>query len=223
MRRLIITIDGPSGAGKSTMARRLAMSLGYMYLDTGAMYRALALASLKYGRDPEEIMDVVDLRFSFEEQTKVFLEGEDVSLAIRDPAISIHASRISKRPKVREFLKKMQRTFGKNGGIVAEGRDMGTVVFPEADLKFYLDADLDERARRIQRELLRKGKEMEYERIREETLTRDREDSEREVSPLAVPKDAIYIDTTNMTEEEVLGEMLRCVKEKIWRCSKPVI
>jgi len=220
MRHLIITIDGPSGAGKSTMARRLAETLGYTYLDTGAMYRALAFASFKYGRDPEEIIGKVDLVFNFEKETKTLLEGEDISSAIRDPFISMLASEISKRPKVREFLKEMQRRFGKEGGIVAEGRDMGTVVFPEADVKFYLDADPEERARRRYRELLERGKDVQYERIKEETMLRDKEDSERELAPLVCPPDSVRIDTTHMSEEEVLKEMLRHIEERVWKSSR---
>lgn len=210
---LLITIDGPSGAGKSTVAKKLAQRIDYSFLDTGAMYRALAYASMKYGKEPEELIGKIKLHFDFQRETRVFLDGEDISEVIREPSVSVFASRISKKRKVREFLTNLQREIGRKGGIVAEGRDTGTVVFPEAQIKFYIDAQPEERIKRRYKELLEKGKDVDYEKLKEETLERDREDSTRDIAPLSIPKDAIYIDTTFLSIEEVIEIMLSHIKD----------
>jgi len=212
-KKLIITIDGPSGAGKSTMARSLASALGYTYIDTGAMYRAVAYA---YRRDEkptdlEAFLDRLLLRFEFGKETRVFLDGEDISRAIREPDVSMLASSLSQNPRVRAYLTRLQREMGKDGGVVLEGRDTGSVVFPEAELKFYLDADLRERARRRLIELQGRNQGAVLEKVEGEMLKRDRDDSERDIAPLTRPEGALYIDTTGLDIEGVI----RVLKEHV--------
>jgi cytidylate kinase len=220
--RLTIAIDGPSGAGKSTVARSLARRLGYIYIDTGAMYRSLALRAKGRGISPEDELALkrlaVSLRIRFAtegEQTRVFSEGEDITEAIRTPEISRLASAISKRRGVREALVQMQREMGKEGGVVLEGRDIGTVVFPGADVKFYLDAESSERIRRRYDEMIEKGVKVDLGETREELLQRDYNDTHRAHSPLKKAIDAVFIDSTHRSVEEVVEEMVRVVKERM--------
>ena len=203
--RLVITIDGPSGAGKSTMAKLLASALGYSYMDTGAMYRAVAYAFAreKGQSDLDPFLRDLVLRFVFGIETQVFLDGEDISQKIRDPEISLSASALSQDPRVRKYLTKLQREMGKDGGIVLEGRDTGSVVFPDADVKFFLDADMKERARRRYRELSSRNAAEDLEKVREEMQKRDKDDSERDIAPLTRPEGALYIDTTGLDVEGV--------------------
>jgi cytidylate kinase len=220
-KKLIITIDGPSGAGKSTVAKMIANSLGYRYIDTGAMYRGVAYAyRLRNGdcgmrnnelAEFEEFLNDLDLRFEFAEIARVFLNDEDISEKIRDPEISLLASRLSQSPKVREYLTGKQREIGRAGGVVLEGRDTGSVVFPNAHLKFYLDASQDVRARRRYLELSTKGLESELPVVKEEMLKRDRDDSERDIAPLVVPERAIYIDTARLDARGVADTILKLV------------
>ncbi len=211
----MITIDGPSGAGKSTMAKLLASALGYSYMDTGAMYRAVAYAYLRENEKPdlEPFLEGLDLRFVFGTATQVFLDGEDISAKIREPHISMRASTLSQDPRVRKYLTAIQRKMGKDGGIVLEGRDTGSVVFPDAEVKFFLDADANERARRRHLELSARGGGEDLETIRVEMQKRDQDDSERQIAPLVQPEGANYVDTTGLGIEDVV----RILKERVRR------
>lgn len=207
-KRLIITIDGPSGAGKSTVAKRLAQRIGYRYLDTGAMYRAVAYA-YRSANDQQEIsrfLETLDLTFSFDDGIKVLFNGEDISAHIRSSEISLAASRISQDQKVREYCTRLQRGLGEDGGVVLEGRDTGSVVFPNADRKFYLDANVAERARRRHVEVKSSGagKDESLAKVQSEMQKRDRDDSERSLAPLTRPEGAIYVDTTGIGIDEVV-------------------
>jgi cytidylate kinase len=220
--RLTIAIDGPSGAGKSTVARSLARRLGYVYIDTGAMYRSLALRVKGRSISPEDELALkrlalsLRIRFATEgEQTRVFCEGEDITGAIRTPEISRLASSISKQKGVREALVQMQRELGKEGGVVLEGRDIGTVVFPDADVKFYLDAESSERIKRRYDEMIEKGVKVDLEETREELLQRDHNDMYRVHSPLKKAADAVLVDSTHRSVIEVVEEMVRVIKQKI--------
>ena len=217
-KRLTVAIDGPSGAGKSTVARSLARRLGFVYIDTGAMYRSVALRVKERGISPEDKLALNQLALSLRiqfvtkgEETHVFCEGEDVTEAIRNPGISRLASSISKQRGVREALVRMQREMGKEGDVILEGRDIGTVVFPDADVKFYLDANPEERARRRYDEMVEKGIKMDFKETQEELLQRDHNDMHRAHSPLKRAEDAVLIDSTHRSVEEVVEEMVRLV------------
>jgi cytidylate kinase len=222
VKRLTIAIDGPSGAGKSTVARSLARRLGYVYIDTGAMYRSLALRVKEEGIPPENESTLRQLALSIHihfvtggGQPRVFYEGKDITEAIRTPEISRLASSISKQKGVREALVQMQRKMGKKGGVILEGRDIGTVVFPDADVKFYLDAEGDERARRRYDEMVEKGVKVDFKETREELSRRDYNDTHRVHSPLKKADDAVFIDSTHRSAEEVVEEMARVIKERM--------
>lgn len=217
----IIAIDGPSGAGKSTAAKSLAERLGYLYIDTGAMYRAVALKAREKVVIPEDEEALCrwasSLPLSFHRQgdeMRVLCDGEDVTEAIRTPEISLLASDISKRSGVRKALVSLQREMGRKGGVVLEGRDIGTVVFPDADVKFFLDAEPKERARRRYEELAEKHKEVDFEEIFEDVMKRDQNDRQRQLSPLQKAEDALLIDSTHRSAEEVVEEMLRIILAK---------
>ncbi|NWF93435.1 MAG: (d)CMP kinase [Syntrophaceae bacterium] len=221
-RQLTIAIDGPSGAGKSTVARSLAARLGYIYIDTGAMYRAVALKARERAIAPGDedrlarLASEISISFvSKGEEIRVFCEGEDVTEAIRLPEISRLASEISKERGVREALVQKQREMGSKGRVVLEGRDIGTVVFPNADVKFYLDADIEERGRRRFNELVQKGVQVDFEETLQEVKQRDREDMARVHSPLRKAEDAVVIDSTSLSVEEVVEEMARIVEERM--------
>lgn len=220
-RELIIAIDGPSGAGKSTLSKLLARALGYLHLDTGAMYRAVALAAQKAGIDPadhgalERLCRDIGIAFARSpDGDRVLLNGEDVSADIRTPEVSLLTSRISAVPAVREAMVRLQRIMGEAGGVVLEGRDIGTVVFPGAEVKFFLSASARERGRRRYEELKGKGMEVDLETTIAEVEARDAADSARTHSPLVKAADAIALDSTNMGIEEVLTRMLRVVEEE---------
>lgn len=206
----IIAIDGPAGSGKSTIARLTADSLGFIYINTGAMYRALAWKVLEenISLSDENRIVMIARRVT----TKYFMDGVDVSRKLFTPEVGKSASLISKMREVREIMVEKQRHAGFKGGVVLEGRDVGTVVFPDAEYKFFLDASVDERARRRYKELKEKGENVKWRKLCEEIKLRDREDSTREHSPLKKADDAIYIDTSGMSIDEVLERVLGYIK-----------
>ncbi len=221
-KKIIVAIDGPSGAGKSTVSKRLADELGYIYIDTGAMYRAIGWKVRKEGLDPVEDPGLralcertdVTLRQGGKE-LRVYVDGEDVTGLIRTPEMSMTASAVSAQPCVRARLLELQRELGKGGGVVLEGRDIGTVVFPGAQAKFFLVADIRERARRRFAELSAKGEAVDFERTLEEVIKRDYDDSHRDIAPLVKADDAVVLDTTHMDIEEVVRSMMAAVYEII--------
>ena len=217
----IIAIDGPSGAGKSTLSKRIARELGLLNIDTGAMYRCVALASQRGGIAPEDGVALESLckklKIEFqtdEEGERVFLNGEDVSAKIRTPEISLLTSRVASNPVVRRALVRLQQELGRDGGVVLEGRDIGTVVFPDADVKFFLSATPEERGRRRYNELRAKGVDVDLEQTITEVRERDAADSGREHAPLARADDALLIDSSGKGIDRVLEEMLRAVRER---------
>lgn len=219
MSRINIAIDGPSGAGKSTLAKAVAKALGIYYLDTGAMYRAVAYAAIKQGVDisnPDEVAELtakVDLVTEYENgEQKVLLFGEDVMPYIRTPEISRAASDISAHPCVRHKLVEMQREVAKKYDVVLDGRDIGTYVLPDAKYKFFLTADIEERAKRRYLENKNKGINKEYAEVLSEMEQRDKNDSSRSLAPLKKADDAVLIDTTNMSAREVLDAVLSGVR-----------
>ena len=210
MKKLIIAIDGPVGSGKSTVARRVAQLLGYIYIDTGAMYRAIALKAQRNNISPEASDELVNLagdsRIDLRAQDgtqQVLLDGEDVSSQIRSAEISQAASKVATVSGVRHVLVTEQRRAGHKGGVVMEGRDIGTVVFPDAELKIFLTASVEIRAERRWREHQQKGDSIELARMIEEVRERDKRDRERTTSPLAQAADAVLVDSTAMDAEEV--------------------
>jgi len=218
----IITIDGPAGAGKSTAARALATRLGWTYLDTGAMYRAVGLAALEEGADvsDEEAMTRLvaglDLRVATApETTRVYLAGREVTSEIRQPHISGLASAASALGVVRRAMVDLQRRLGAAGKVVAEGRDMGTVVFPQAGIKFFLDASLEERARRRFEELQASDKAPSLAQVTREISRRDEADSSRALAPLRPAEDAVLLDSTRLSQKDVLARMLEVIKKEM--------
>lgn len=216
-----IAIDGPAGAGKSTIARRVAAKLGYIYVDTGALYRAVGVNAMRKGADTKDVEKVtetlagadVSLRFVDGEQ-RVFLGDEDVSLAIRTPEASMAASNVSAIPAVRAFLFDLQQNIAKGNNCLMDGRDIGTVVLPNAQVKIFLTASAEVRAKRRYDELLAKGMQAEYNDVLEEMIQRDYQDSHREIAPLKQADDAVLVDTSEMTLEEVVSTLENIVKEK---------
>ena len=214
-KKFVITIDGPAGAGKSTVSKTLAKKLDYIYLDTGALYRALAYKTLNLKISLDEVSALANLCSNttvvlknIDGQMKVYLDGENVEEKIRTEEVGLIASKISTFAVVRERLLNLQREAGAEGGIVAEGRDMGSVVFPHADYKFYLDANLEERIKRRYKELLEKGASVEHKSIRKDMFARDKQDKQREIAPLKAPDDAIIIDSDNLSVPEVVEKII---------------
>jgi cytidylate kinase len=213
---VIIAIDGPSGAGKGTIARTLAQELGYRHIDTGAMYRAVGWKALRQGTplEDEEAVTALARRASIEvEGGVVIIDGEDVTRAIRTPEIDKAASAVARLPRVREVLVARQRELG-TGGVVMEGRDIGTVVFPDADVKIYLDASEEERARRRVHDASHASGQSGHAAVAEAIKARDIADSTRTASPLSMAADAIHIDTTSMGIMEVVDRVLAIVKQR---------
>lgn len=219
---MIIAIDGPSGVGKSTISRKLAAVLGLTYLDTGAMYRAVALYFEQQSVDPEDVSAVaaalphIDIELlpasSEEHDAGILLNTEDVSALIRTPEMSMLASRISAIPSVRTKLTTLQQQAGNRGGLVAEGRDTGTVVFPGADFKFFLEATPEERVKRRAQQLRGRGECVDEAALLELNYARDRQDSERKVAPLKKAEDGVLIDTTGLSIDQVLQQMLSVIR-----------
>ena len=221
MKKLLITIDGPAGAGKTTVSRALADRLGYRYIDTGALYRGVALAAKIRGVDPQDDNDLkqlcstLDLSFvKIKEGLGLFLNGEDISDRIRSPEITMLASAVSARPVVREFLLDLQKDLGREKAAVFEGRDMGTVVFPGADLKFFLDASTRTRAQRRHAEQKSKSSQT-LDEVERDIQRRDHNDSTRDVAPLKPAADAIVIDSTGMNVDEVVAFMASHVGKQV--------
>lgn len=219
--KMIIAIDGPSGAGKSTLSRLLATRLNYLHIDTGAMYRTVALAAQRaeIAADNGEALNALcqQLPIHFERTNgveSVWLDSEDVSQLIRTPEMSLLTSRISACPQVRAAMLNLQRKMGEQGGVVLEGRDIGSVVFPAADVKFFLRASAEERGRRRYEELKQRGVAVTLEQTLAEVKQRDAADSQREHAPLIQAEDALVIDSTQMTIEQVLEFMVRVVTQR---------
>lgn len=224
MKRLVVAIDGPAGAGKSTVTKLVASRLGYVVIDTGALYRIVALSAQKSGIDWDDAERVgehaeslvaqgaVSLENNALGQTRFYLAGEDVSDAIRTLEIGKGASKVSAHPRVRQALLQMQRDAGKHGGVVLEGRDIGTVVFPNADAKFYLTASVDVRARRRFEELRARGESPELEAVKREVIDRDHRDSSRPIAPLKQAPDAEIVDSSGMSIEQVVEHIVQRVR-----------
>lgn len=219
MNELIIAIDGPSGAGKSTLSKLLAQQLDYIHLDTGAMYRCVALAAMTRGIDSEDhaclglLAQQLKIEFSHTPTGDlVLLDGQDVSTAIRTPEVSLLTSKVSAAPQVRFALVSLQRRLGATGGVVLEGRDIGTVVFPQAQVKFFLSATAEERGKRRYDELMANGMQISLQQTISEVIARDLADSEREHAPLLRAEDAVVIDSTHLSIDEVLAGMFDVVQ-----------
>ncbi|KAB0666564.1 (d)CMP kinase [Oryzomonas japonica] len=219
---LIIAIDGPSGAGKSTIARLLAKRLGYLQIDTGAMYRAVAFLVGQAGIDPgdvaavERLCNSADIRLDNANcSLRVYANGQDVTELIRTPEMSLMTSRISALRPVRESMMLLQRRLGQDGGVVLEGRDIGTAVFPDAELKFFLFASPEERGKRRYAELVGNGEPVTLEETIEAVTRRDRQDSQRDIAPLRQAEDAIPVDSSHSSIEEVLNKMEDIARGKI--------
>ena len=218
---LLITIDGPAGSGKSTVSRLLAKKLSYLYLDTGALYRAVAWQVMRNGTsatDEEGVAELcrrTEIRLHLvDDFLKVFVDAQDVTEKIRTEPVGLLASTLSAMQVVRSSLLTIQRESGKKGGIIAEGRDMGTVVFPDADLKFFLDADVEERVRRRYMELVVRGEKVNYQSLKKDLLCRDRQDRERVVAPLKIPEGAILVDSTQLSIDAVVKAMLAAIPKQ---------
>jgi cytidylate kinase len=218
MKRLIIAIDGPSGAGKGTISRTLAQTLGYRHIDTGAMYRAVGWKAAQDGIAVDDEAAVAALARRAQlvvEGGVVSIDGHDVTRAIRTPEVDKLASAVARLPAVREALVTRQRELGAGSGVVMEGRDIGTVVFPDADVKIYLDASAEERARRRANDAAHSGSRAGQAAVAEAIAARDRSDTTRTVSPLTLAADAIHIDTTGVPIDDVVARVMELVRVKM--------
>ncbi len=220
---IAIALDGPAGAGKSTIAKRAAAALDYIYVDTGALYRTIGLAASRRGVEPvaspevEEMLKqiTVDLTFNDKGEQVVLLDGEDVSGEIRTPEASMMASKISAIPAVRAYLLDLQRDMAKTHNVIMDGRDIGTVVLPDAQVKIFLTASPEARAGRRYKELVEKGMDVKYEDILQDVITRDYNDSHRETAPLKPAEGCVMVDTTELDLEQSIEKIISVIKENI--------
>ncbi len=218
-----IALDGPAGAGKSSIARRAAKALDYIYVDTGALYRTIGLAATRKGIEPVASPEVeallseitVDLTFNDQGEQIVLLNGEDVSGFIRTPEASMMASKISAIPSVRAYLLDLQRNIAKTHNVIMDGRDIGTVVLPDAQVKIFLTASPEARATRRYKELIEKGMDVKYEDILQDVITRDYNDTHRETAPLKPAEDSITVDTTELDFEQSVEKIISVIKENL--------
>ena len=217
-----VAIDGPAGAGKSTLARRLAAELGYIYVDTGAMFRTIGLYALRAGKDPKDneavnaMLPEISLKFAFiEGEQHIYLNGEDVSTAIRTEEVGMAASAVGANPEVRAFLLGMQRDMAKTQDVLMDGRDIGTVVLPDATVKIFLTASPEARATRRWKEYQQKGVEVSYEEVLADVRQRDYQDTHRAAAPLRQADDAQLLDTSEMNFEQSLEAMKKMIVEKV--------
>ena len=215
-----IAIDGPAGAGKSTISKKVAAELGYAYIDTGAMFRAVALYVISNGGDTEsgesvnKFLDDIDIDIKAGESGNIiYLNGEDVSGKIRTPEVSMGASNVGKIPEVRKKLLELQRKIAANANVVMDGRDIGTYVLPDAQVKIFLTASAEIRARRRLQELMEKGENVTFDEVLKDMIKRDENDSKREIAPLMQAADAILVDTTHLTLEKSIEKVFQTVKE----------
>ena len=223
-----IAIDGPSGAGKSTLARRCAAAFGFLYADTGAIYRTVGLAAVRAGIDRKDGQAVagllpglkIEMKYDAQGEQRMYLNGEDVSDAIRMPEISLAASDVSSLPVVRQFLLEMQRGLARTQSVLMDGRDIGTVVLPDADLKVFLTASAEERARRRVLQLQEKGVTEDYEKVLQEIRYRDEQDMNRETAPLRQAEDAVLLDTTDLSYDESFAALSQLILERF--CIHPL-
>ena len=218
-----VAIDGPSGAGKSTVAKAVAARCGFIYVDTGAIYRTVGLAARRAGADPhdgaavEALLPSLAIRFDYgpDGTQRMFLNGEDVSAAIRTPEISMYASAVSAHPAVRAYLLDMQRDMARTHSVVMDGRDIGTVVLPEAELKIFLTASAEARAKRRLAELAAKGDPSTYEQVLTDMIKRDEQDTTRAAAPLKAAADAVTVDTSDMTLDESIEHVCALVRARM--------
>ena len=219
MKKIVVAIDGPAGAGKSTIAKLVAEKLGYAYIDTGAMYRSVALKFLQTGKDFDEdfiseLARTMVIEFKPEASVnRVFVDGVEVTDAIRSAEVTANVSRVAAIGAVREAMVAQQRRMGESGGVLMDGRDIGTVVFPNAQLKIFLTATVEERAMRRYKELIAKGQQVDLAQLKEDIASRDKQDSERAISPLRQAEDALLLDTSDMNIEQVTAKILQLVED----------
>ena len=217
-----VAIDGPAGAGKSTISKKAALELGYVYIDTGAMYRTVGLKAVRLGIDTKDIEGVssilptldIDIRHEGVEQ-HIYLDGENVSDKIRTPEISMAASNVSAIPAVRVAMVELQRNLAANHNVVMDGRDIATFVLPDAEVKIFLTASVEARAKRRYQELIGKGENVSFEDVKNEMIQRDKNDSTRAVSPLKIAEGATVIDTSNLTLEESIKKVVEHIRSNI--------
>ena len=222
MKNFDVAIDGPSGAGKSSLARRCAAELGLLYVDTGAIYRTVGLAALRRGVDRKDeqavaaILPELEIGMGYENgEQKMFLNGEDVSREIRMPEISMCASDVSAHAVVRDFLMEMQRKLARENMVIMDGRDIGTVVLPDAKLKIYLTASAEARAERRMKELLAKGVETDFDQVLQDIIRRDEQDMNREVAPLRQAEDAVRVDTTELDFDQSFQLLCSIIRQRM--------